>query len=82
MKRVVDQEFPLELKVPNAQTSEAMAEIDDKAKRREARFSSANEMFAELEKVIQQRENHGSAQCGLQQAVSQGLGASGAFRAP
>ena len=46
-----DQAFPLELKVPNAQTGAAMAEIDDMVKARKARFASADEMFAELEEA-------------------------------
>lgn len=45
----VDQAFPLELKVPNAQTRRAIAEVDDMVKTRKARFASADEMFAELE---------------------------------
>ena len=44
----VDQAFPLELKVPNAETRRAMAEV---VKNREARFANADEMFAELEKA-------------------------------
>ena len=47
----VDQAFPLELKVPNAQTRRAMAEVDEMVKNREARFANADEMFAELEKA-------------------------------
>ena len=46
-----DQAFPLELKVPNAQTQRAMAESEEMMKRGKARFASANEMFAELEKA-------------------------------
>ena len=46
-----DQAFPLELKVPNAQTQRAMAEVDEMVKTRKARFASADEMFAELEKA-------------------------------
>ena len=49
----VDQAFPLELKVPNARTSEAMAEIDEMVNRRQARFVAADEMIAELEKASQ-----------------------------
>ena len=45
-----DQAFPLELKVPNARTQRAMAEVDEMVKKRKARFASADEMFAELEK--------------------------------
>jgi DNA-damage-inducible protein J len=47
----VDQAFPLELKVPNAQTRRAMAEVDEMVKARTARFASADEMFAELEEA-------------------------------
>ena len=46
-----DQAFPLELKVPNAQTRRAMAEVDEMVKNRGARFASADDMFAELEKT-------------------------------
>ena len=45
----VDQAFPLELKVPNAETRAAMAEVDEMVNTRAARFASADEMFAELE---------------------------------
>ena len=47
----VDQAFPLELKVPNAQTRQAMAEVDEMVKTRAARLTSGDEMFAELEEV-------------------------------
>ncbi|MYH48102.1 MAG: type II toxin-antitoxin system RelB/DinJ family antitoxin [Gammaproteobacteria bacterium] len=47
----VDQAFPLELKVPNAQTRQAMAEVDEMVKTRRARFASADTMFAELEEA-------------------------------
>ena len=50
----VDQAFPLELKVPNAQTRRAMAEVDEMVKNRRARFANADEMFAELEKTARQ----------------------------
>ena len=50
----VDQAFPLELKVPNAQTRQAMAEVDEMVKTRTARFASADEMFAELEEACGQ----------------------------
>ena len=50
---VIDQAFPLELKVPNAQTRAAMEEsramMANRAKR-QARFSTADELFADLEK--------------------------------
>ena len=44
----VDQAFPLELKVPNAETRAAMAEIDEMVNTRAARFASADELFADL----------------------------------
>ena len=50
----VDQAFPLELKVPNARTRRAMAEVDEMVKNRRARFANADEMFAALEKAGQQ----------------------------
>ena len=50
----VDQAFPLELKVPNAKTRRAMAESEEMMKQGKARFSSADEMFAELEKASDQ----------------------------
>ena len=49
-----DQAFPLELKVPNAQTQRAMAEVDEMVKNRRARFASADDMFAELEEASSQ----------------------------
>ena len=50
----VDQAFPLELKVPNAETRSAMAEVDEMVKHRRARFAGADEMFAELEKATRE----------------------------
>ena len=47
----VDQAFPLELKVPNAQTRRAMAESEGMMRQGKARFASADEMFAELEEA-------------------------------
>ncbi len=46
-----DQAFPLELKVPNAQTQRAMAESEEMMKQGKARFASADEMFTELEEA-------------------------------
>ena len=45
----VDQAFPLELKVPNAETRKAMADSEETMRRGTARFVSADEMFAQLE---------------------------------
>jgi DNA-damage-inducible protein J len=47
---VIDQAFPLELKVPNAQTLAAMEESRATMAARRARFGSAEELFADLEK--------------------------------
>ena len=55
LKRAVnDQAFPLELKVPTAQTRAAMQEARAMAKARTVRFSSADAMIDELEKARQQ----------------------------
>ena len=52
LKRVVnDQAFPLELKVPNADTRAAMEEARAMMKARQARFESADALFDELEKT-------------------------------
>ena len=47
---VIDQSFPLELKVPNAETLAAMEESRAMMVQRRARFASADELFANLEK--------------------------------
>ena len=53
LKRVVnDQAFPLELKVPNAQTRTAMAESRAMMKARRARFETAQALFDDLEKTV------------------------------
>lgn len=55
LKRVVnDQAFPLELKVPNAQTREAMVEARAMAEARSIRFDSAVALFDDLEETRQQ----------------------------
>ena len=55
LKRVVnDQAFPLELKVPNAQTRAAMEESRAMMKARTARFSSADALFDDLEQTGEQ----------------------------
>ena len=52
LKRVVnDQAFPLELKVPNAETRAAMEEARAMMKARQARFESTDALFDELEKT-------------------------------
>jgi DNA-damage-inducible protein J len=47
---VIDQAFPLELKVPNAETREAMQESRAMMAKHRTRFASADELFADLEK--------------------------------
>jgi DNA-damage-inducible protein J len=52
LKRVVtDQAFPLELKVPNAQTRAAMEEARAIAKSHTARFESTEALIDDLEKA-------------------------------
>ena len=52
LKRVVnDQAFPLELKVPNAETRAALEEARAMMKARQARFESADALFDDLEKT-------------------------------
>ena len=52
LKRVVnDQAFPLELKVPNAETRVAMEEARAMMKASEAKFASAQTLFDDLEKT-------------------------------
>lgn len=48
---VIDQAFPLELKVPNAATQVAMEESRRMMKARQARFNTADALFDELEKA-------------------------------
>lgn len=58
LKRVVaEQAFPLELKVPNAATREAMAEARTIRQTRRARFSSAEAIFDDLEENAHQNGN-------------------------
>ena len=47
---VIDQAFPLELKVPNYDSRVAIAEADAMAKDRLARFATADKLFEDLEK--------------------------------
>ena len=50
----VDQAFPLELKVPNARTRAAMAEVDEMVRMDRARFANADEALAKLEEASEQ----------------------------
>jgi DNA-damage-inducible protein J len=49
---VADQAFPLELKVPNAETEAAMEESRAMMAQRRARFADAESLFAELDKNL------------------------------
>lgn len=50
MRVVAEQQMPFPLKVPNVETRAAMAEADEIARTRRARFASASELFDDLEK--------------------------------
>jgi DNA-damage-inducible protein J len=55
LKRVInDQAFPLELKVPNAETRAAMEEARAMVRARVSRFDSADALFDDLEKTREQ----------------------------
>ncbi len=55
LKRVVnDQAFPLELKVPNGKTRDAMEEARALTKERAARFQSADTLIDDIEKARKQ----------------------------
>ena len=47
---IADQAFPLELKVPNAETRAAMEESDEIMRSGHLRFASADELFADLDR--------------------------------
>jgi DNA-damage-inducible protein J len=47
----VDQAFPLELKVPNAESRKAIREVEAMRKKRKARFAKPADMIAALEKT-------------------------------
>jgi DNA-damage-inducible protein J len=47
---VADQAFPLELKVPNAETRVAMAQTEEILRSGHLRFDSAEALFADLER--------------------------------
>ncbi len=50
MRVVAEQQMPFALKVPNVETRAAMAEADEIAHTRQARFATATELFDDLEK--------------------------------
>lgn len=50
MRVVAEKQMPFALRVPNAETRASMAEADEIARTRRARFSNAAELFDDLEK--------------------------------
>ncbi len=50
LRVVAENQLPFALKAPNAQTRAAMAEADEIARMRQARFATAAELFDDLEK--------------------------------
>ncbi len=50
MRVVAEQQMPFALKAPNAETRAAMAEANEIARTRRARFGTATELFDDLEK--------------------------------
>jgi DNA-damage-inducible protein J len=50
MRVVADKQMPFALKVPNVETRVAMAEADEIARTRRARFDTVSELFDDLEK--------------------------------
>ena len=50
MRVIADKQMPFMLKVPNAETRAAMAEADQMVRTRSARFTTATELFDDLEK--------------------------------
>ena len=48
---VIDQAFPLELKVPNTETRKAMAESRAMMAKRKVRFATSEALFDDLEKI-------------------------------
>lgn len=51
LKRVaVEKRIPFELKVPNADTRQAIVEAEELVGTRQARFNSTEELFSDLEK--------------------------------
>ena len=50
MRVIAEKQMPFALKVPNAETRAAMAEADEITRTRRARFSSAVELFDDIEK--------------------------------
>ncbi|PYE28527.1 DNA-damage-inducible protein J [Rhizobium sp. PP-CC-3A-592] len=55
LRRVVaDQAFPLELRVPNADTLAAMKEAEEIVRTRAARFATADDLVNDIEKASRQ----------------------------
>ena len=50
MRVVAEQQMPFTIKAPNAETRAAMTEAETIARKRQARFGTATELFNDLEK--------------------------------
>jgi len=50
LRVIAEKQMPFALKVPNAETNAAMAEADEIARSRRARFGTAAELFDDLER--------------------------------
>lgn len=53
-----DQAFPLELKVPNAETRAAMAEVDEMIRLGAPRFKDVDQFFKSLDDAAAQERKH------------------------
>lgn len=56
-----DQAFPLELKVPNAESRAAIKEVEQMKAKGRSRFANADEMFAALETESEERTKAGKS---------------------
>jgi len=65
MRVIAEKQMPFALKVPNAETTAAMAEADEIARNRRARFGTAPELFDDLEKNSRKQARPTAASGGL-----------------
>ena len=72
---VIDQAFPLELKVPNAETLAAMEESRAMMAKGRAGFATADELLADLEKNSQAYTGRSASFSQLHQSLFKGLAA-------
>jgi len=65
MRVIAEKQMPFALKVPNAETNAAMAEADEIARTRRARFGAAAELFDHLERNSRKQARPTAASGGL-----------------